>query len=84
VMSPKTKFTKWGCPEGGWKVWQAPDTALEAEAHRYLACSAYASPSKVYSVLGHEGRMVPLAIWPIIDQQSIWVWWWSWKLEGAA
>ena len=43
---------------------------VEAEAHRYLACSAYASPSKVYSVLGHEGRMVPLTIWPIRDQQS--------------
>jgi hypothetical protein len=30
----------------------------------------YASPSKVYSVWGHEGPMVPLTIWPIRDQQS--------------
>jgi hypothetical protein len=47
-----------------------PDTTMEAEAHRQLACSAYASPSKVYSVRGHEGRMVPLTIWPIRDLQS--------------
>jgi hypothetical protein len=75
VMSPKTKFTKWECPGDGWKVWEAPDTTLEAEAHRYLACSAYTSPSKVCSVLGHEGRMLPLTIWPIRDQQSASVSW---------
>jgi hypothetical protein len=69
-MSPKIKFTKWECQDDGWKVWEAPDTTLETEAHRQLACSAYASPSKVYSVLGHEGRMVPLTIWPIRDLQS--------------
>jgi hypothetical protein len=56
--------------DGGWKAWEAPDTTLEAGAHRYLARSAYASPSKVYSVLGHEGRVVPLTTWTIRDQQS--------------
>jgi hypothetical protein len=47
-----------------------PGTTLEAGAHRVLACSAYASPSKeVYSVrAGHEGPMG--TIWPIRDQQS--------------
>jgi hypothetical protein len=70
VMSPKTKFTKWDCPENGWKVWEPPDTTLDAGAHRVLACGAYASPSKVYSALGHEGWMVPLTIWPIRDHQS--------------
>jgi hypothetical protein len=44
----------WECQDDGWKVWEAPDTTMEAEAHRQLACSAYASPSKVYSVRGHE------------------------------
>jgi hypothetical protein len=69
LMSPKTKFTKWECPEEGWEVWEPPDTTLEAGAHRILACGAYATPSKkVYSVPGHEGPMG--TIWPIIDQQS--------------
>jgi hypothetical protein len=52
-----------GCQDYGWKVWEAPGTTIEAEAHRQLACSAYASPSKVYSVRGHEGRMVPLTMY---------------------
>jgi hypothetical protein len=72
-MSPKTKFTKWECSDDGWKVWGTPDTTLKAEAHRYLACSAYASPSKIQGVfgpVGHEGRMVPLTTWPIRYQQS--------------
>jgi hypothetical protein len=43
---------------------------MEAEAHRQLACSAYASPSKVYSVRGHGGRMVPLTTWPVRDSWS--------------
>jgi hypothetical protein len=43
---------------------------MEAEAHRQLACSAYVSPSKVYSVRGHEGRMVPLTMWLVRDLQS--------------
>jgi hypothetical protein len=41
VMSPKIEFTKWECQDAGWKAWEAPDTTLEAEAHRQLACSAY-------------------------------------------
>ena len=52
VTSAAIKITKWECPEDGWKVWEPPpETTLEAGAHRILACSAYASPSKkVYSV----------------------------------
>jgi hypothetical protein len=29
-VPPKTKFTKWECPEDGWKVWEPPGTTLEA------------------------------------------------------
>ena len=62
VASAAIKITKWECPEGGWKVWEPPETTLEAGAHRMLACWAYASPSKVHLVRGHEGPMVPLTI----------------------
>jgi hypothetical protein len=70
VTSAAIKIMKWECPEDGWKVWEPPpETTLEAGAHRILACSAYASPSKkVYSVRGHEGPMG--TIWPTRDQQS--------------
>jgi hypothetical protein len=49
-------------------VWEALDTTMEAEAHRQLACSAYASPSQAYwvRVRGHCGLMVSVTRWPVI------------------
>ena len=71
ILTPAAiKITKLESPKDGWKEWEPPATTLEAGAHRMLACGAYASPSKVHSVRGHEGSMVPLTIWPIRDQQS--------------
>jgi hypothetical protein len=75
AMSPKTKFTKWECPDDGWKVWEAPDTTLLGgrRAKRigtWRAVHTRVHPRCIRSPVGHVGRMVPLTIWPIRDQQS--------------
>ena len=73
VASAAIKITKWECPEDGWKVWEPPETTLEAGAHRILACGAYASPSKVHLVRGHEGPRVPLTTYMANHRSAIWV-----------
>jgi hypothetical protein len=51
VSQPLSRFfyelehPKCFCPADGWGVWEPPATTMVADAHRQLACSAYASPS---------------------------------------
>jgi hypothetical protein len=45
----------WFCPADGWRVWEPPATTMAADAHRQLACSAYASPSTTRWIMNCNG-----------------------------